>query len=214
MSVNFLDDDTDIFEGHPIKRFFKMRKWFAFVSFVLLLLHNNWLDYESLASLLRITGLPKQEFIRIVTVAGIYFLLQSTLLILQITTTYSESISGRSNLIYGARLDGLRSNTNEARDRLSNAEQELKKLKQQYPDGKFPENKAFELRDREERLYAEVHNLEKIADEAERDYMTFLYNNEKKRERIEFSELVLDFVRIVPIYLFMIYSVLFYGYLL
>lgn len=103
------DDDGHTFQDGPLTRFFRMRKWFFAVGVLLLLLHTGWWDFSATTSALALSELPILVFRTALTATGIYLLVQSALVTLQIGLTYSETVEARAKAIKSEAAFELRS---------------------------------------------------------------------------------------------------------
>jgi hypothetical protein len=81
-----------------------MRKWFSLNAALIIAVEQNWFDIRKFSDAIFLSKLPPDIFLRTLTVSGIYFTIQSTLLIFQISSTYIDSMNARTAFIFGKRV--------------------------------------------------------------------------------------------------------------
>lgn len=102
------DDDGHTFHDGPLARFFRMRKWFFAIGVALLLIDTGWWDFEATTRTLALQALPIEFVQTALTLTGIYLLVQSALVTLQIGLTYSETVAARARIIKSEAVTTMR----------------------------------------------------------------------------------------------------------
>ena len=166
----FLDDDSGTFDGHPIKRFFRMRKWFFATALALLVIDTGWLDYATLAKFLALPDFPKEVLQTSLTYTGLYLIVQSSLVGIQIFATYQNSLLLRQTLIYGGLADQLREQIKDAEDQ-----------------------------DQRDQLVLRLRHVEELS------------VSDRAENTIRWTETILDAMRILPTYGFLLYVTIRHG---
>ena len=166
--MNFFDDDSGTFDGHPMKRFFRMRKWFFATALSVLLVDSGWLDYEKLTTFLALPNLPKAVIHTALTYTGLYLIVQSTLVGSQIVATYPQSMRLRQSMVFGGMIEKLQDQIAEAEDQ-----------------------------DHRNELATRLNELK--------------HASVTVRLTIMITETVLDAIRVLPTYIFLLYIVIRHG---
>jgi hypothetical protein len=93
------DDDSHTLSDGAIERFFRMRKWFLVVAFLLMLFKRNWIQFEAIAAALHMEGIPSSLIYGSLTLLGIYFMVQGVLVLLQILFVYPRNLTLRVQIL-------------------------------------------------------------------------------------------------------------------
>jgi len=93
--MKFLDDDSSLYEGASLQRYFRLRKWALIASTILISIGNSWFDIAGFSKKIFYSDLPDGIFHKVVWFSAIYILLQLIFLLLQVLSTYWRDLNDR-----------------------------------------------------------------------------------------------------------------------
>jgi len=105
--MKFLDDDSSLYEGAPLLRYFRLRKWALIVVALLISLGNSWFGISNFSKKVFFSKLPDGVFHKLVWLLGLYILFQLLLLLAQVISTYNRDLKDRILKGLGQELDAL-----------------------------------------------------------------------------------------------------------
>jgi hypothetical protein len=100
------EDDSHTFHDGPLQRYFRMRKWFFLTGLFIILLDRGWIDYSKISAWLGVGSLPASIVSYSLMGTGVYLIVQSVLVLVQISTTYRASLAARVETVRSATVDG------------------------------------------------------------------------------------------------------------